>query len=104
MTEVGGVTILTLPEGEDFNTAYINMTNEEKAALVNAEKLKLMGTYTENDFVEGLYKPENLNPNLKELDLSDAIIPTDMRLVRWDNSLEKLSIKFQITLCLTSPN
>lgn len=92
VTEVGGVTILTLPEGEDFNTAYNNMTDEEKEALVNAEKLKLMGTYTEDDFVQGLYKPENLNPNLKELDLSDAIIPTDMRLDRWHNSLEKLSM------------
>lgn len=92
VTEANGVTILTLPEGMDFSTAYNNMTQEEKDALVNAEKLKLVGTYASGDFNGNIYEPGKVNANLEALDLSDAVIPTDMTIQRWSGSLKEISM------------
>lgn len=88
LTVVNGVTTLTLKSGIHLQDVYSSMTDEEKANLTNASKLKLIGDFNGTDFDNYIYNCSSVT----SLDLSGAMIPANMQIQRWKNQLTSLSL------------
>lgn len=79
VTEKGGVVTLTVPVGQTYEDIKNYLTDEEKTKLRNASSLKLVGKFAQDFTRSGL--KDLMKGDLETLDLSEAIIPTDMTLI-----------------------
>lgn len=79
VTEKGGVVTLTVPVGQTYEDIKNYLTDDEKNKLRNASSLKLVGKFAQDFTGSGL--KDLMKGDLETLDLSEAIIPTDMTLI-----------------------